>query len=574
MIIILFFDFEVFKYDWLVVFLDTKTRSTSYIVNDRTAFEKFYNDHKDEIWVGYNSRGYDQWIAKGILAGFNPYDISTWIIVKDKKGHEYSKVLNNFQLLTYDCSVFGRSLKELEAFLGHDIKETSVPFDIERKLSKEELEETIDYCTHDVMETFDVFVEMKSEFESHYGLIKEFDLPITNISKTKAQISATILGATRRERNDEFDIRYPQTLDMGKYSHILHRYMEWATNEKDYETMSFEASVCGVPHTFGIGGLHGSRDNYVGDGHFIMADVGSYYPALMIEYDYLSRNVYNPKKYTQIRDDRISLKKKKDPREYPRKIVLNSTFGAQKDKYNNLYDPQNANNICIAGQLLLVDLLDKLDGKCELIQSNTDGILIKLFKPEDKGLILDICEDWSKRTRMILEYEDVTKVIQKDVNNYIIKSADGKVKRKGAYVKLLRHDSTEKNPILDNDLPIVNKAIVNYFIDGTPVEKTIMNCKELIWFQKITKVGQKYDYAWHNNKILKERVNRCFASTNQADTTLYKKHKTKSTLDKVASVPDHCFINNANIVGAGIPNNLDIKWYIDLANQRIKDFLN
>ena len=122
---------------------------------------------------------------------------------------------------------------------------------------------------------------------------------------------------------------------------------------------------------------------------------------------------------------------------------MNGTFGASKDQYNNLYDPLQANNICIAGQLLLADLLDKLDGKCQLIQSNTDGVLLKLFNRSDKEMILDICGEWSRRTRMELEFDEYVKVIQSDVNNYIIVpdgelyDAKGKerFKRKGAFVK-------------------------------------------------------------------------------------------------------------------------------------------
>ena len=79
------------------------------------------------------------------------------------------------------------------------------------------------------------------------------------------------------------------------------------------------------------------------------------YPATMINYGFLSRNVVNPDKYRQIRDDRIVLKRQKDPKQLPYKIVLNSTYGASKDKNNALYDPLMANNVCINGQLLIVN---------------------------------------------------------------------------------------------------------------------------------------------------------------------------------------------------------------------------
>lgn len=563
----IFFDVEVFKYNWMMCYLDTDTRTYGSIIDSKSELEIFYNNNKNKIWCGYNSRNYDVWIIKSILCDFNPFDMSSWIIVNDRKGYEYSKLLNRFPILNFDCSYYFRSLKELEGFLGKSIKETPIPFNIDRKLTNAEIDETLKYCMYDVECTFEVFVETKSEFESHIGLIKEFGLSIDNINKTKAQISASILGAVKKEYNDEFDITFPDSMVLGKYSYISDWYRDWSKNIQDYSGMSFSTEISGVPHTFGIGGLHGSRDNYFGDGFYLMADVASYYPALMIEYNYLSRSVLNPNKYTQIRNDRLVMKQNKDPREYPRKIVLNSTFGAQKDKYNNLYDPLQANNICIAGQLLLVDLLEKIErtGKAELIQSNTDGILIKLFTKSDKSVIIDVCDEWSKRTRMNLEFDEITRVIQRDVNNYIMVFENGKIKRKGAVVKKLNR--------LDNDLPIVNKAVVDYFVDNIPVEKTILECNELIMFQKISKIGQSYEYVQHNGKILNERVNRCFASIDPMDGTLFKKDRAKTTLDKTPSTPTSCFIDNSDILEKTIPVKLDKQWYIDLALDRIKNFI-
>lgn len=563
----IFYDFEVFSQDWLVCWLDTDTKKMYHIVNDKSAFEKFYEHYKKQIWVGYNSRQYDVYIAKAILCDFNPYDMSNWLIVKERKGFEFSKLLNNFPIINYDCIHGFRSLKELEAFMGHDIKESPVPFNIKRKLTPAEIKEVIKYCEHDVMETFNVFLEDKSEFESHVGLVEEFKLPIETMSKTKAQISAMILGAVKKPHNDEFDIRFADTLELGKYGFIQEWYKTWAKEERDYETMSLKTDIFGVPHTFGIGGIHGSKDKYFGDGYYLMADVSSYYPAMMIEYDFLSRNVLNPHKYTQIRDDRLLMKKAKDPRQAPRKIVLNSTFGASKDQYNNLYDPLQANNLCIAGQLFIVDLLDKLEiqGKCELIQSNTDGILIKLYRKEDKDEILRVCAEWSKRTRMDLEFDEISKVIQRDVNNYIIVKSDGSIKRKGAVVKKLSS--------LDNDLPIVNKAVVDYFTKNIPVDKTILECNELIMFQKITKIGSNYEYAYHNGNILTEKVNRCFASIDICDGMLCKKHISKNKYDKIASTPEQCFIDNGNIENKTIPSKLDKQWYIEDAKRKIKEFI-
>ena len=89
----LFYDFEVFKYDWLVVIIDVINKKEHVIVNDVEKLKDIYDKHKDDIWVGYNSRSYDQYILKGLLCGFNPKEINDYIIVKNKPGWKFSSLL-------------------------------------------------------------------------------------------------------------------------------------------------------------------------------------------------------------------------------------------------------------------------------------------------------------------------------------------------------------------------------------------------------------------------------------------------------------------------------------------------
>lgn len=545
-----------------------------HIWDNKSAIQKFYEHYQRTIMVGYNSRGYDQYILKAILCDFNPYIVSQWIIEFDRQGYEFSKLFNNFHIMNYDCMVFGRSLKELEAFLGHNIQETPIPFDIDRPLTDKEKILVQGYCEHDVNETFEVFVETKDSFETVVGLIEEFKLPSYMISKTETQLAAEILGAEYKKRDDEFDIEMPSTLRLGKYQWILdEHFYPWSLNSKKYEEIKLHTDIMGVPHDFGVGGIHGAIKNYLDEGFFLMADVDSYYPACMINYGFLSRNVYRPSKYKDIRDTRIEMKKNKHPRQSCYKLVLNKTFGGSKDKYNKLYDPRQANNLCIANQLFLVDLLDKLEGTCQLIQSNTDGILIKLFNIEDEPSILAIIKEWEIRTGFTMGIDRYSKVVQRDVNNYIIIPSGKLYDETGKELFKRKGSVTKKLSKLDNDLPVVNRAVVDYFVHGTLPEDTILRSTKLIDFQKVTKVGYKYEHAWHNGKILGERVNRCFASVDYADTTLMKQHKSKETLDKVASTPLHCFIDNENILEKSIPAKLDKQWYINLAWERIKEFV-
>lgn len=78
----LFYDFEVFRYDWLVVVMDMSAKQEHIIINDKVALEQLYKEKSSDIWVGFNSRSYDQYILKAILCGFNPKDVNDYIIVR------------------------------------------------------------------------------------------------------------------------------------------------------------------------------------------------------------------------------------------------------------------------------------------------------------------------------------------------------------------------------------------------------------------------------------------------------------------------------------------------------------
>ena len=560
----LFYDFEVFKYDWLVVIKDTDTQTTHTIVNDRDKLIKLYEANRRNIWVGYNSKHYDQYILKGLILGFNPKEVSDYIIELGNSGWKYSHLMSKVVLYNYDCMVNPLySLKQLEGFMGNDIRETTVPFNIQRKLNEQELQEVIFYCNHDVEQTMEVFINTYSEFDSIMSLITAFDMPLKNIEKTKPQLSAMILEARQKKHDDEFDLTIVDTLRLDKYKHIEKWYRD--KNNLNYES-KLKIDVMGVPHIFAWGGLHGAVTNYVGEGFFVNSDVGSYYPALMIEYDFLSRNVKNKDKFREIRDQRLIYKHEGNPLQQPYKIVLNSTYGASKDKNNPLYDPRQANNVCVNGQLLLLDLIEHVETQlrgAKLIQSNTDGVMFKLRSKEDLPKYLEICEEWSKRSRMDLEHDYIKKVVQKDVNNYLVVMEDGKVKSKGAYVKKLS--------ALDYDLPIVNKAVKDYLIEGTPIDETILSCTDLKEFQKIVKVSSKFRFASHNGEQLDGKVFRVFASRSMNDGTIYK-HKVGYTT-KVGNTPEKCFIMNEDINGVEIPRKLNKKWYIDTAKKRVADFM-
>ena len=398
------------------------------------------------------------------------------------------------------------------------------------------------------------------------NMLQTFNLPMRNISKTQAQLSALAIGCVRKDWFDEWDYSIIDTLKIKKYQHIVDWYI--AQREvQDYDA-SLSVDVCGVPHVFGWGGSHGAPAEPVHrKGLILHVDVTSFYPSIMIHYDMLSRNVQDKSVYKQIYDTRVALKKAgKKKEQAPYKIILNATYGISKDKYSAAYDPRRANEVCVNGQLLLIDLLEHLEGHCELIQSNTDGLIIKIPDTDEAfNTVDDICYEWESRTGMKLGFDVITEIWQKDVNNYIFRFENGKLERKGAYVKEL----TE----LDNDLPIINTALVDYMTKGISIEDTINVCNDLKQFQKIVKIQGNYEHAWHNGKPLQEKTFRVFASTDDRDTYIGKvKPDGRTTGDKFANTPDHCFIDNSDVTGKKVPNKLNRQYYIDLAKKRLEQF--
>lgn len=568
-----FYDFEVFEHDWMVVVINPVTHDERVIINDADALTALYEGRKRDIWVGYNNLHYDQFIFKGILCGFDPKAINDFIIAEGHKGWQYSSLLRKVYMVNYD--VFhprtDRGLKTHEAYLGNDICETTVPFDIDRKLTEAEIAETVKYCRHDVEQTIEVFMQRKSEFDARMDLLKMFDLPLVYLGKTDAQLTAIILGAERpaRPRDDEFDIVPLPCLDLGPYDFIRAWYLDPAN--QDYSaTLDFD--IAGCPHKCAWGGLHGAIAQYAGEGYFIIVDVESYYPAEMIAHELLSRNVRDPSKFKGIRDHRIELKHAKDPRQKALKLVINGTFGASKDKFNALYDPRQANMVCVNGQLMLIDLMHKLvrDVGAEIIQSNTDGVLIRMPDGFDGGpdafydRVDDVAYEWEHRTGMGLEFDEFTRVYQKDVNNYVLVAADGSMKTKGAYVKKL-------GP-LDYDLAVVNKALVEFMVHGVPVEDTIAADDDLIDYQRVVKVSGKYKYGVHGHERLTDRCFRVFASTRESDGMIGRVKAGKAKPEKFGNTSEHSFIDNGDVHGKKCPGYLDKSWYIQLAKTRLAQF--
>lgn len=621
---VIFYDFEVFKHDWLVVCVDMAKKTEQVIINAPDELKALYEANTSNIWVGFNNRHYDQYIMKGILLGLDPKKINDWIIVENREGWQYSKAFNKLPMINYDVMPNPPiGLKTLEGFLGSNIKETEVPFDIDRPLTQQEIEQTVFYCRHDVEETIKVFMQTVDVFEAMHGIIQAFPdmVSLSNIGDSEARITSKVLGCSKRDWEDEFEFFFLPCIQLNKYKCV----QEWFEQKRkealslgvqyysDYEkkawykAQSFDITVAGIPHTFGFGGLHGATEK---PSHFKGAlyhvDVNNYYPSMLLAWGLVTRSASNDN-YNKVYRTRKALKakqkaaktkeesKKWKKAQLPYKKMLNALSGGMKDKTNAAYDPRNNNCMCINGQLMLLDLIEHLEviPGFQLIQSNTDGLIVQVPDTDTAfNQMDDICWEWEQRCstdkcEILLELDCIHEIYQKDVNNYLWIDIDGGVERIGKYLK-------ELSPI-DNDLPILNKALVDYMVHKTPVEQTINSCTDLIMFQKLVKLTNNYKWVEHEHcnpverktgvRVIKTfyeypetdrytyKSYRVFASNDLKDGRLLKCGGKRGKPEKFADTPMHCFIHNEAVDGGvKVPDKLDRQWYIDEAKKRLKHF--
>lgn len=278
------FDYEVLskaivpetnKAYWCVVIINYFTGEGKIIRNDVEELQKFYKATKDDIYVSYNGRNYDQYIHKGILLEMDAGYINDQLIEHNKKGYQVVPKAKSLPFYNFDIATGFHSLKQLEGFQGHDIRESSVPFTLNRVPTPEEEKELVGYCMYDVKETIAVLKERWVSFTSHLGLMEMYQMDMSAISNTSAQLTAIILDAKKRKHtHDEFDFIYPDTLKLDKYSYVKDFFDNLeSVDDENGKKNQLTTIVGGVETDYLLGGLHGAIPNYQAEGLLISADV-------------------------------------------------------------------------------------------------------------------------------------------------------------------------------------------------------------------------------------------------------------------------------------------------------------
>ena len=614
-------DTEVFRYDFFAIFFDTSDQSWAVYHNDNLGVRN-YLSQPDTIFVGYNSKGYDQHILKAIACGADPQlvkSVNDFIITEDRPGWEHWFLRKNrfwfdsFDLM--DDTQVGTSLKHIEAHLGLDIEETEVDFDIDRPLTPEEIASTIHYCKYDVAMTAKLLTLRKGYLEAKLNVGRAIGLSDQkSLYMTNARLTAAALEAEYVQRYDEREYSYPDNLDRSliptEVLEFFDRMHDKSIPDKDLFSSKLLLPVDGADAVIAFGGIHHAQPNYTetsaGTRVIRNFDVASLYPSLMVYCGYTSRNIPSSQIFEDFYHKRLAAKKSGDKKTANTlKLILNTTYGASLAKTNPLYDPLMGRSVCITGQLYVLELAMRYLRECKtlrIIQLNTDGLMISL-ESDELPIVYRLNEEWQQSKHLELEEDKISTICQKDVNNYVMIFENGKVKTKGAYVTYGMAPAGAFK--INNDFTIVKKAVIDYFTKGIPVEDTINGCNDIHEFQIVAKAGGGYKSVYRvpadfeerkkrwvkdnrtrdaNGKLVPprftwdcydgprstvQRVNRVYASTNPSMGTLVKV-KPDGTVGKIGGLPESVIIDNKNKLTLDA---VDKSWYIALAKKYISDYL-
>lgn len=473
---------------------------------------------------------------------FALFENNLWIVADPQKKTINTLSVVDFQKLHEETNIYIIFDQRKELLSAGNY----VYFDLNHKYAPAIDRITVCYGKSKIEAMIEYFLdERQNDFNAHFNLIDKYRLPLWNIGKTTAHLSATLLGA--RHKMWMVEDKHPKDVLINQYKNI----------EKEIGSSKFEAEIDGVNCKFGLGGIHGAREKYNAEGVFYNVDVVSMYPTIMIKDDLLSRSA-DKTRYKEIYNEKIKCKNKEY--EYPLKIVLNATFGAMNEPHSELYDPNRFKDITKFGQLYILDLLEKL-WMFDLIQTNTDSILVRLDSSKVwlghsieivEQEFSNICLKWQMRTGLTLSFEKIKKVFQKDVNNYLWITEEDKIKAKGAYTNLA--------PDYNKQTRIIIRALRDKIAYNKSIAKTIRECEDRSEFMFFANVSDKFDGLYLGSKSLGSAVG-VYATNNGEKLT--KRNKRSGRLEKVAWSPAKCGTNFEDI---------DYSWYEEQTKKRLESY--
>jgi hypothetical protein len=581
-------------------------------------------------WVnmGYNIKYYDNIILNGVANGFTPRQLKILSDIVIDPERQYDSVehiriapfarkkYNNFVYQDFLDDNTG-SLKEKEACMQLDIRESTVPFDKEN-LTDDDKVDIISYCKHDVWSSMMFYkIILKPFIASKLAVGRVFNIPMDVCYKsTNAKLSAIALGAKKRSFPDAHrqDIVIPPELKQYiTYSLPSSVVTRLCSSPEKFDAVLFENDV-----SYSNGGIHSVPCRpveikvknkfpawflHVKEGNgwsLINVDAGSFYPNMMVAWKGLSRAIPEPEKFASLIKTRLELKSVIGPFEdkygthpelAPReeyiayvsakeqsqayKLILNTTYGASGNKYLDLYDPYMTTYTCRLGQLLLTALANNLytqigKDNIKIIQTNTDGILIYI-RDEYKDMMYEIGAEWERISHIPLEFENEHQIWQRDVNNYIMGKANGRVKTKGGFF-VTDMQQPGYNRVRPLDCYVCREAMIEFIAHGKDIVEHIYGESDISKFvvtcHKGSFSGIIREFNDGREDEILHKVNRVYASLDKSLGMIFKTKRMQGIPKKYKApgCPPHCELINDALVNYDINklrDDIDYMWYIE-----------
>lgn len=408
--------------------------------------------------------------------------------------------------------------------------------DFDRYILPKYVKPMLHYNKNDVYLVCEIARQKPDEIKLRYSLGAAFNLNL--LCAARSSIADKLLYKFYSERSglsiDKFkDLRTQRTaLSFNKiiFPHIcfktpeLQKVLEdmkkvviYRTNKDAFEKV---INFYGTTYTIATGGLHSqdrpavltSTDNYT----YIHYDISSFYPSVMVAYNiapkHLNNNVF-VKMVDYFRLTRIKCKHTKDEdgliitgvhnklAAEALKIVINAIYGKFGFEMFFLFDRFAQMQVTINGQLMVMMVVEalELDG-IHVVSANTDGIIVKLPKDKEEDF-KRITDDWCAQNKLGADSEQYKLFVTRDINNYFNIQSNDKVEYKGSldphqYLKDLKKGY---------DMPVIAKAVFEYFAHGVSVMETLRNHKDILDFCKTQNVGKQFEVVYQkveNGKVI------------------------------------------------------------------------
>lgn len=595
-------DCEVFSSYFLLAMLDTETGNLSYAelydgkptIDSKALLRKLTST----TLVGFNIEGFDLPVITLALHGKSTEQIKAlsdelilsgkpnWQVLKERK-ITIPKDIDYIDIMNVAPS--RASLKQYGARLGAP-KLQDLPYDPSYAPSTPEERQIIkSYCENDLRLTNALYDALTPEVELRKSMSKQYGVDVR--SKSDAQIAEVIIrselekvtGKTYYKPDPSklptsFYYRSPKIVSFAseQLNDIYYRILRdpFEINSigridlpKWLKTISIK--IGSTEYSMGIGGLHSKEKSQClrVEGDYLISDfdVSSFYPSIILQQKLFPKSLGEPflAVYKSLVKQRLIAKKNNNITEAnTKKIALNGTFGKLGSIYSFLYAPDLLIQVTITGQLSLLMLIERLElAGISVKSANTDGIVC-YYRTDQRRVVEEIIWNWELDTTYELEESEYKILASRDVNNYVAITRGNKVKTKGVFAPSFYASDKptqfmlSKNP----DRYAVSLAVIAYLQHGTPIEDTILLCKDIRHFVSVTKVTG--GAVWRGKEIGK--TIRFYNSTEvpKDEAILYalngNRVGTTAGCKPLMDLPDE------------FPSDIDYGYYIDEADKLLK----